>query len=173
LDAFRPVKPVLCDVLLQEIIDQCLRTQKEELKQLRIRITREISKDPLTILGDGGQLQQAFLNVLRNAMDALDAGGTIRIRLTSDGIFAVLEVRDNGTGISSDAFSQLFQPKFSTKTLGNGLGLLVVQRILGVHGGSLCLRSLRPRGTAAILRFPLKNPQFPGLGCARFAALPS
>jgi signal transduction histidine kinase len=171
LDSFRQVRPVLRELRLGEVLAYCLRVQRAELEGKAITLNLHLNGESPIILGDGGLIQQAIFNVLRNAMEAMVAGGELKIRLHSDGIFASLEIEDNGAGISHQALPRLLQPHFSTKTFGHGLGLLVVQRTVQAHGGILTIRSLDP-GTSVSLRFPLKDPSFPRLHAVPFPALP-
>jgi signal transduction histidine kinase len=83
---------------------------------------------------DRGQMEQALLNVLKNAVEAIQGSGTILLRVSSGADRAILVVEDSGPGISSEAQANLFTPFFSTKPHGQGIGLTLVQEILSGHG---------------------------------------
>jgi two-component system nitrogen regulation sensor histidine kinase GlnL len=113
-----------------------------------IRIEYDFDPSLPDVSGDAAALERAFLNLVKNAHEALGPGGTIRMhtrietefRMTSDGQrlqFLRVEVSDNGVGIAEDALSQLFTPFFTTKPAGTGLGLVLSQRIIALHGGRL------------------------------------
>jgi signal transduction histidine kinase len=83
---------------------------------------------------DRGQMEQALLNILKNAVEATDGEGSVTIRLTVAGGRTTLTIDDTGPGISAEAQSNLFTPFFSTKPHGQGIGLTLIQEILGGHG---------------------------------------
>ena len=83
---------------------------------------------------DRGQIEQALLNILKNAIEAIDGTGTITIRLSSAAGRSTLAIEDTGPGIAAEAQSNLFTPFFSTKPHGQGIGLTLVQEILSAHG---------------------------------------
>jgi two-component system nitrogen regulation sensor histidine kinase GlnL len=100
------------------------------------------------VVGDRGALERAFLNLIKNAIEAIGTSGTIRLhtrietefRMTAEGRrrqFLRVEVSDSGAGISEEQLAQLFTPFFTTKPAGTGLGLVLCQRIIGLHGGRL------------------------------------
>ncbi len=100
------------------------------------------------VVGDTGALERAFLNLIKNAVEAIGASGTIRLhtrietefRMTAQGQrrqFLRVEISDSGPGISEEQLSQLFTPFFTTKPAGTGLGLVLCQRIIALHGGRL------------------------------------
>jgi nitrogen-specific signal transduction histidine kinase len=100
------------------------------------------------VLGDSGALERVFLNLIKNAIEAMDPSGTIRLhtrietefRMTAGGQrrqFLRVEISDTGAGISEEQLAQLFTPFFTTKPAGTGLGLVLCQRIIALHGGRL------------------------------------
>ena len=83
---------------------------------------------------DRGQFEQALLNILKNAVEAIEGAGTITVRLSSATGRTTLAIEDTGPGIAAEAQSNLFTPFFSTKPNGQGIGLTLVQEILSAHG---------------------------------------
>jgi two-component sensor histidine kinase len=162
LAALRPVKPAWQDVDLAQLARQTVAARSGELERARLEL--ELPEEPVLILGDGELLHRALSHLLRNALEALEGDGTIALRLRCDAISALLEVEDNGVGISQNAIPHLFQPQYSTKEQGNGLGLIAVQQTVRAHRGTVAIRTLEAGGTVATLRLPLKNPRFPALG---------
>jgi signal transduction histidine kinase len=108
-------------------------------------------------MGDRGQIKQVFFNILKNAREATPSGGIIRIRTYSDDQFAYVQVGDNGQGIDQNDMPKIFRPYFTTKQNGNGLGMMVVQRIMRTHGGKIGIDSQRGKGTVLTLQFPQKQ----------------
>ncbi|MDR3316890.1 MAG: hypothetical protein LBS68_02350 [Puniceicoccales bacterium] len=163
LGAIRPAQPNLATVDLNGLMEGCIAVLREELDRHCIGIQLRFCRESPKILGDSEQLRRVFLNLLRNAMEAIDGTGNILVNTAEDNAFALVEIEDDGVGISPSALPHLLRSQHSNKRLGNGLGLLIVQRILRTHRGTIALRSLSPRGTRAVLRLPLENPRFPML----------
>jgi signal transduction histidine kinase len=167
LGAIRPAAAVLRPIDLNEVLRSCIAVQKVELEQRNIALEMELCQDPPIVLGDGGQLQQVFFNLLRNGMEAIDGSGVLGLRTFDEGAFARVEICDSGVGIDQSAMANIFRPQWSGKREGNGLGLIVVRRILRAHMATISIGSLVPHGTCATVRVPLKDPKFPmlaGLG---------
>ena len=113
----------------------------------------------VTIPADGERLRQALVNLLQNATQAIelrwpDGGGEVTVATRVEGDEAVLTVTDNGCGIPAELHGRVFEPLFSTKAFGIGLGMPLVQRIAEQHGGSVTLDSAQDRGTRVELRLP-------------------
>ncbi|MGZ3406788.1 MAG: ATP-binding protein, partial [Polyangia bacterium] len=103
------------------------------------------------------QLRQALLNLLRNAVDAMREGGRLTLRAArvadaADGRTVELTISDTGEGIAADHLPKIFDPFFSTKEGGTGLGLALTQQIIVEHGGKIEVRSERGRGTTFVVR---------------------
>jgi signal transduction histidine kinase len=109
--------------------------QLDEAHTLRLRVLFE--PDPFTVEADPIQFRQVLSNLIANAMQALDGGGTLEIRAHMDDAVAVIEVADDGPGVPSEHRNRIFQPLFSTKARGTGLGLSICRQIVERHGGSL------------------------------------
>jgi two-component system, cell cycle sensor histidine kinase and response regulator CckA len=110
----------------------------------------------LAVLGDSTQLMQVLMNLATNARDAMPDGGHLRLTATGDDARVVIEVADDGTGMSADALDRIFEPFFTTKGIGRGtgLGLSVSQAIARTHGGSLEASSAVGSGTTFRLELP-------------------
>lgn len=111
----------------------------------------DLDQPALRLRVDRGQIEQALLNVLKNAVEAIDGPGTITIRLTSRSGRPSLTIEDTGAGISGEAQANLFTPFFSTKPNGHGIGLTLVQEILMAHGFDYALE----RGADGVTRFTM------------------
>ncbi|MDR2668063.1 MAG: PAS domain-containing protein [Puniceicoccales bacterium] len=167
LGAIRPAKVVMQPLDLNEVLKNCLAVQAAELSQRNIAVAVDFCREPPIILGDEERLQQVFFNLLRNGMEAIEGSGTVELRTANEGAFVRVEICDSGVGIDQSAMANLFRPQWSGKREGNGLGLLVVRRILRAHRSTMAVGSASPSGTRITLRFPLKDPKFPmlaGLG---------
>jgi len=141
----------------------------------RVAMELEITDEPWNAKIDPGQLENAILNLCINARDAMAEGGTLEIRLERrqiegafcqvaqgefSGDFAVITIRDSGTGIPEEIRSRIFEPFFTTKPIGTGLGLGLdlVQRVVNKHFGTVAVES-RPSATCFQVRIPLDRMQ--------------
>jgi signal transduction histidine kinase len=113
------------------------------------------------VLGDRQHLQQVLLNLVLNAVQAMRAGGTLTIEAQSGRDGVSLVVADTGAGIPADVLPRVFDPYFTTRTDGLGLGLTIARRIVEAHGGAIELDSQAGRGTRVRLRLPAapRHPQ--------------
>jgi len=157
LGAVRPAVPDLADTQLLEVVAGALALLKDQMAELGVRAVVEVADELPLVLADHGQVKQALFNVIKNALEAMDRGGQITVRARSDDEWVVLEVADTGVGISAEKLTRVFDAYYTTKADGNGLGLLIVLRILRAHGGRVDVASAPGKGTTVTLRFPQKH----------------
>ncbi|MFD0672814.1 ATP-binding protein [Cohnella sp. GCM10027633] len=117
---------------------------------LQIRIP-----DKLYVLGNSSKFKQAFMNMIKNSIEALKRSGVVEVEAYAEQDVAVIRIVDTGEGMEPDQIAKLGEPYFSTKTKGTGLGLMVTFRIIEVMQGTIEFRSEKGKGTEAIIRFPL------------------
>jgi two-component system nitrogen regulation sensor histidine kinase NtrY len=122
-----------------------------------LKIRAEDTLEGRKVLLDPDLFRQVLTNLLDNAVEASAAGGRVNVVLRLDGRDAVIEIVDEGEGLSVDDPELLFQPFFSTKGRGSGVGLALVQRIVADHGGSIRLERNLPRGVRAVVRVPAQE----------------
>jgi len=115
------------------------------------------TEPPVSVRGDAGALEQLFLNVIQNAAQALDAGGEAVVRIGREGGSAVVTIHDDGAGIPPEDLDRVFDPLFSTKEGGTGLGLTIARRIARAAGGDIHVDSARGQGTTVEIRLPLAD----------------
>ena len=140
---------------LQPIIDETVALYKEGHPS--IEFCNHIP-DGIPILNlDRQQIKQALINLIDNAIAAIRDAGKIEIKVTHDSILkrVRIEVADNGSGISDEDKTRLFEPNFSTKKAGMGLGLTIVSTIIGDHGGVISARDNQPRGARFVIELPV------------------
>ncbi len=155
LEAIRPQPPDLVKLDLLALLAEVLELGRQELENFGIRVELNVVNPPPLVLGDRNQLKQVFFNLIKNAREAMERGGLLRIEARADDAWATLSFIDTGVGITPEDLPRVFQPYFSTKRGGHGLGMMVVQRILRSHGGQIGLDSQPGRGTTVTLQFPL------------------
>ncbi|MDR2778820.1 MAG: PAS domain-containing protein [Puniceicoccales bacterium] len=160
LHAIRPQKPKLASLPLGKILDDTINLMESEFKSLNIEVINRTEPLPL-ILGDYAQVKQVFFNVLKNSCEAISGGGTIIIEGSANDNDVVLTFTDNGIGISCDLLAKIFQPYFSTKKEGNGLGMVIIERILREHGATIDVASAKNVGTKISINFPRKDKCMP------------
>ncbi len=149
LNMARPGKAQQVPVSLESVIETTLAFLTEKFSRFGIEIRSQLDAAP-SVLGDPERLQQLFLNLFMNAVDAMPDGGELRVALqaTADGKVEIT-VADNGQGIPERDLPRIFEPFFTSKEAGagNGLGLMVAKGIVTDHGGSMEVESEEGRGT--------------------------
>jgi signal transduction histidine kinase len=131
-----------------------VRNVRESIEGSGVEIVTDfrIARAPCT--GEEKRLQQAFLNIILNARQAIEGGGRVRVSLSSSGRRYVVRVEDTGAGIAEKDLSRIFDPFFTTKTHGSGLGLAITKTVIEDHGGTIDVRSVAGRGTEVTVTLP-------------------
>ncbi|MFY7922483.1 MAG: ATP-binding protein [Gemmatimonas sp.] len=148
--------------LADEVLDltEPMRLQRSS-ESREVRIVRMFSDLAIT-RGLPGEIREALLNLVQNAIDAMPDGGTLTVRTAVEGCDACLAVRDTGVGMSADVRERAFEPFFTTKgAKGSGLGLAEVYGIARRHRGTATISSVIGRGTEVLVRFPLHVTSLP------------
>jgi nitrogen fixation/metabolism regulation signal transduction histidine kinase len=133
-DVFRLPPPLLQSCDLVTVLEALVRLLSARADAARIRWRWQLDQPSVKVTIDRGQMEQALLNILKNAIEAIDGDGTVTVRVTTDAGRTTLTIDDTGPGMSAEAQSNLFTPFFSTKPNGHGIGLTLVQEILAGHG---------------------------------------
>lgn len=141
-----------------EVLAETIELMEPMLQDHQVKLLTEIPEEPLLILGDSDQLKQVFLNLLRNAVEAMDGVGNVRMRMGVEERRVMVSIEDDGPGIPHEMEDKIFDPFFSTKSHGTGLGLAISRAIIQDHGGTIHLRSAQPRGTMALVALPVEIP---------------
>lgn len=157
LEAIRPRPPDLAEVNVVEVIEDVLRFQGKEIEDRGLSVDGELPASTPVIMADRNQLKQVFFNLLKNAMEAMPAGGKLSIRVRTDDDSVYVLIADTGGGIRTEDLPRLFSPYYTTKAGGHGLGLMIVQRIMRDHGGHVGIESKEGTGTVVTLQFPQKH----------------
>lgn len=157
LEAIRPRAPDLADTRLADVLAEVLAFQERELADRGVTVEVESPADLPVVLADKDQVKQVFFNLIKNASEAMQPGGRLRIEARADEEHVALVFSDNGSGIKPEDLARLFEPYHTTKPSGHGLGMMVVQRILRAHGGQIAVESDAGRGTKVTVLFPQKQ----------------
>ena len=157
LQAIRPSAPKFSDASLNDVVRETLDLLRPELENRRLNVAEKPARRlPLAPL-DAGQIKQALLNLIKNAMQAMTPGGALTVETGQNTEEVWVSVADTGGGIPPDQVNLIFEPFFTTKKKGTGLGLMIVQRIVRQHGGRIEMESRVGQGTTFRIRLPLQE----------------
>lgn len=140
---------------LNPVVEETLRLTSRKLEHVNIVVETDLGRDLPEIRLDIHKLRQALLNVILNAVDAMPRGGVLRVATRGVGHHVELSLEDTGTGLRPGVVDRLFEPFFSTKPRGVGLGLYVVRNIIELHGAQIRLEPCIPQGTRCVMTFPV------------------
>jgi two-component system, sporulation sensor kinase E len=154
LRAIRPTRPQLRPENINSIVEEAVRFLALEIKDRDIVVEQELRSDLPLLEIDRDQMKQAFYNVIKNSFEAMKIRGILRIRTDVDESHVIVRFTDTGGGISAENLSRVFEPYFTTKTSGTGLGLLIVRRIVREHGGEMSIESSEGKGLTLTIRLP-------------------
>ncbi len=157
LGAIRPARLQPSLENINALVQESVAFLQPELKDRDILVEQELRSDLPLLEVDRNQLKQAFYNVIKNAFQAMKSSGMLRIRTDLDDEFVCIAFTDSGGGISQENMSKIFEPYFTTKASGSGLGLLIVRRIVREHGGEIDLLSDEGKGLTLTIRLPMQQ----------------
>jgi two-component system, sporulation sensor kinase E len=157
LRAIRPSKPHLRPESINALVEEAVQFFAPEIEARDIVVETELRSDLPLLQLDRDQMKQAFYNVIKNSFEAMKRRGILRIRTDADDTHVRVSFTDTGGGMSADALSRVFEPYYTTKASGSGLGLLIVRRIVREHGGELAIESTEGKGLALTIRLPLAD----------------
>lgn len=147
----RAVDPVPTD--MHALIDRILQNLRDDPGNAAIEVVRDFSDDVSVVQVDGRQIEQVFLNLVLNAIQAMQHRGRVTISTRAGHRDLVVSVADSGPGIRPDAIAHIFQPFFTTRSQGTGLGLAIVKKIVEAHGGRI--EAASPPGSGAVFTVTL------------------
>ena len=147
LQAIRPAPPQLTKTALNDVVHDTLQLLRPEIENRGLILKEKLARQLPASLLDPAQIKQALVNLVKNAIQAMTKGGILTLQTDQgeDGVW--VSVSDSGAGIPQDQINRIFEPFYTTKKKGTGLGLMIVQRIVRDHGGRIELESYVNRGT--------------------------
>jgi len=156
LDLSAPSQSTKVRFKLNHTIQNILEFMAQEMQQKKVVVEEDLAPDLPPVLGSPDQIKQALLNLFINSLEALPQGGKIDVRTHFDPDHIFISLEDNGHGIDSRIQDRIFNPYFTTKAKGSGLGLTIVRRVMREHGAEIDLQSQSGKGTRFTLKFPRK-----------------
>ncbi len=156
----RPSQLHLTIASLEELLKNLVLLLQEEASSQGIRLQLEMSPELPSVKMDAEKLRQALLNLLKNGIQAIENGGTVRIEARPLKDRIEVAISDTGAGISSDQMEKIFNYYYTTKEKGVGLGLPIAHRIIEAHGGQLKVESQLGSGTKVTVALPVTQEGF-------------
>ncbi|HEY1490218.1 MAG TPA: ATP-binding protein [Verrucomicrobiae bacterium] len=155
LQAIRPVSPQFKPDSLNDVVEKTLELLRPELENRGLTVTKKLARRLAAAPIDAMQLQQVLVNLIKNAVQEMTKGGKLTLQTgeNDDGVW--VSVADSGGGIPQEQINRIFEPFYTTKKKGSGLGLMIVQRIVRAHNGRIELESHVGRGTTFRIWLPL------------------
>ncbi len=155
LGAIRPAPVQLKLFSLNDVVEKTVELLRPEIENRGVKVAAKLVRNLTATPVDATQLQQVLVNLVKNAMQAMTTGGTLTLQTgeTSDDVW--VSVSDTGGGIPQEQINRIFEPFYTTKKKGSGLGLMIVQRIVRAHNGRIELESNVGRGTTFRVWLPL------------------
>ena len=159
LDFSRPVIMDRHNIPAKKIIEQSLKKMESQIADRAIHIQKNLEDEEAVIWFDADKMEQVLLNLYMNALDAMPGGGTLTVSLAvqKDGMVQIT-VADTGCGISPNDLLRIYDPYFTTKSTGTGIGLAIVHRIIEFHNGRIKVESEEGQGTTVTLLLPAEKP---------------
>lgn len=157
LGAIRPARLNLAPENINQLVAESVAFLQNEIRDRDILVEQALRSDLPLLEVDRNQIKQAFYNVIKNAFQAMEQDGLLSIRTDLEDDWLTIAFTDSGGGISPEQMSKIFEPYFTTKASGTGLGLLIVRRIVREHGGEIDLASNEGKGLTFTIRLPLRD----------------
>ncbi len=155
LKAIRPTEPNLATARIDTLLEETLVLLKQEIQNREIEVQIDRPESLPQIKVDRDQIKQVFFNVIKNALQAMQDGGSLHVTLSATDRFLGIAFADTGKGIDPEDIGKIFEPYHTTKSDGSGLGLMVVHRIVQDHGGQIEVESKAGQGTRFTVLLPL------------------
>jgi two-component system sensor histidine kinase HydH len=158
LDFTQTKEPNFQDCDLVEVVRHALRLIRSDAQAQEVKIVEGVLEEPLLVKVDRDQLIQVFLNLFLNGLEAMPDGGTLQIGIETDKKGDIqIEIADTGVGVKEEDLPQIFEPFFTSKSKGTGLGLAVAYQIVENHQGTITVKSRVGEGTVFQITLPAKQ----------------
>lgn len=157
LDYVKPSFYSKQEINLREVVENSIDFIKSSIKGKDIDIRKEL--EDITIKGDKNFIEQAIVNILLNSVEAIEKKGRIDVSLKRKNDYILLKIKDDGYGIPEDIKEHIFEPYFTTKANGTGLGLPIAKKIISEHSGEIEVKTEEGKGTEFIIKWKFGNRQ--------------
>lgn len=157
LDFARPAEPKLKPHSIADILDHTLQLIQADIDAESMKVVKDIQDGIPDVMVDRDQMIQAILNILLNAVEAMDRYGQITLSASIESDNLRIDISDTGSGISEEDMAKVFDPFFTTREKGTGLGLAIVHKIVENHNGEIRVDSIMGKGTTFTILLPLKK----------------
>jgi signal transduction histidine kinase len=155
LFAVRPMNTVLEDAQLNPILRDLLEFMRYELEEANVILEEEFADELPMLQLDQKFIKQAVLNLVKNAIGAMPNGGTLSVSTRQNGDDVILKIADTGEGMSEEVLNKIFEPYFTTRDFGSGIGLTLVYKIVKEHMGEISVVSQEGKGSTFEISFPI------------------
>jgi signal transduction histidine kinase len=156
LDSTKFVELKLSKISINDLVDETIEMAKDRIELYAIKIEKKYSKSSCELLIDIDKIKIALLNIIVNAIEAMEPDkGVLEITTAKNNNTCIINIKDNGVGMPVDFLSRLFEPFFTSKEKGNGLGLTNTQNIILHHKGNIAVKSEVNNGTSFTVSLPL------------------
>ncbi len=153
-DFTRPAPPVLTPLNLNQVIREVEQLLETEAKKRGVDIVEDLDSRLPPVSADANQMKQVLLNLMKNALEAMDGGGRLVLKSGAEEGHVWFSVTDTGVGMTPEVLGRIFNPFFTTKAKGTGLGLAVIHKIVTDHHGSLLVDSTPGQGSTFVVKLP-------------------
>lgn len=157
LFAVRPMDTTMKRGNINKVLEDLTEFVKYELQESNIKLETCFKKDLPKVDMDEKYLKQALINIIKNAMAAIGTDGTLTVSTREDQGFVHIDISDTGIGMTEEQMAKIFEPYYTTKEFGSGLGLTVVYKVLKEHGGEVTVNSKESQGTTFTLSLPVPD----------------
>ena len=155
LDFTKPTESESSRTGINQVIQRSLALHEARLKKENIEIALSLDESAPEILCDAHKIEEVFLNIFSNSIDAMAAGGSLTIKSEAKSGKMIISIQDTGSGISPENLKEIYNPFFTTKAYGTGLGLAIVHRIIQEHKGLIDITSQEKQGTLVRIELPI------------------
>lgn len=157
LFAVRPMDTRMKRGSINDVIEELVNFIRYEIEEQEIELKTELKRDLPKVDLDEKYMKQALINIVKNGMAAIGKGGTLTITTRDDQGFVHIDIKDTGIGMSEEQMAKIFEPYYTTKEFGSGLGLTVVYKVIKEHGGEVTVNSRENQGTTFTLSIPIPD----------------
>jgi signal transduction histidine kinase len=150
----KPRSPILSPCRIEEVLEKNITFLAPQIREKGYKIQKNYQNSLPEIQADSEMLYQSFLNILINAMQAMPDGGTVEVGVSANDKIVTVNFDDNGSGISEEVLEKIWDPFYTTKEKGSGLGLGIIKNIIESHGGSIQVRNRAEGGARVSVELP-------------------